>query len=208
MNYYRQHARELAEQYNSLSPDVVHSAWKHLLPEQPGRAADIGAGSGRDANWLAELGWDVVAVEPEVAFRQDAMANSHPQVRWLDDRLPGLARLREMDTRFKLILVSAVWMHLSPEQREVALGVLSDLLASGGLLVISVRHEPDAGVRELRGFYEVPVDELLAFATRWSLEGVEHRRSPDALGRGAVSWETLCFRRSRSREAFCASVYF
>jgi SAM-dependent methyltransferase len=194
MNYYRQHAQELAEQYNGLSPDVVHEAWKHLLPDQPGLAADIGAGSGRDANWLASLGWDVVAVEPEAAFRDAAMAKSHPRVTWLDDRLPRLERLRAMDARFNLILVSAVWMHLSPGLRDTAFRVLSNLLAPGGLLVISIRYEPDAGVREARGFYEVSADELPVLAKRRALALVERKRSTDALRREGVSWESLCFR--------------
>jgi SAM-dependent methyltransferase len=194
MEYYRRHAEELTQRYNSLSPSVVHSAWKQLLPNEPGLAADIGAGSGRDANWLAGLGWDVVAVEPEAAFRQPAMAQSHPQVSWLDDRLPKLQRLREADTRFNLIVVSAVWMHLSLTQREVAFRVLSNLLAPGGLLVISVRHEPDAAVREARGFYEVSSEELPAFAKQRALVLIERQRSADALGRAGVSWETLCFR--------------
>jgi len=110
------------------------------MPKEPGLAADIGAGSGRDANWLEGLGWDVVAVEPEAAIRQPATAESHPQVTWLDDRPPKLQHLRKSDTRVNLILVSAVWMHLSPSQREVAFRVLSNLLAPGGLLVVSVRH--------------------------------------------------------------------
>ncbi|WP_238549475.1 class I SAM-dependent methyltransferase [Congregibacter litoralis] len=194
MDYYRQHAQMLTEQYNSLSPGVVHAAWKHLLPREPGLAADIGAGSGRDANWLASLGWDVVAVEPEVAFRQRAMSESHPQVSWLDDKLPKLHRLRDSDTRFNLILVSAVWMHLSPRQREIAFRVLSNLLAPGGLLVISLRHEPDAGVREARSFYEVSSEELLTFAKQRALVLTVRQRSADALGRDGVSWETLCFR--------------
>jgi len=194
MDYYRQHAQELAAQYDSLSPDVLHGAWKHLLPDQPGLAADIGAGSGRDANWLAGLGWDVVAVEPEAGFRLRARAQSHPRVTWLDDRLPKLRQLRATDTRFNLILLSAVWMHLSPSQREVAFRRLSNLLAPGGLMVISVRYEPDAGVRESRGFYEVASDELPALAKRCALALVHRERSSDKLGREAVRWETLCFR--------------
>lgn len=34
-----------------------------LAPLTPGRAADLGAGEGRHALWLAELGWQVTAVD-------------------------------------------------------------------------------------------------------------------------------------------------
>jgi SAM-dependent methyltransferase len=194
MDYYRRHARELAEQYDSLSPDVVHSAWKHLLPDEPGMAVDVGAGSGRDANWLAGLGWNVVAVEPEAAFRQRAQARCPPRVTWLDDRLPGLQRLRGADAHFDLVLVSAVWMHLPPDQREAAFRVLRELVAPGGMLVVSVRYEPDAKLREIRGFHEAPPDELETLAKQHALALMLRHRSVDALGRKAVSWETLVFR--------------
>lgn len=194
MNYYRQHARELTSQYDSLAPEKVHAGWKHLLPDEPGLAADIGSGSGRDANWLANRGWDVIAVEPEAAFRNAASERSHPRVSWLNDTLPRLTRLRDTDTRFNLILLSAVWMHLSPRQREIAMRVLSNLLAPGGLLVISIRYEPDEGIRETRGFYEVSADELAVQAKQRALMQVERHKSADALGRDAVQWETLCFR--------------
>ena len=192
--FYRDHARQLAEQYDSVPSDTVHACWMHLLPTDPGLAADIGAGSGSDANWLAGQGWDVVAVEPEKAFRDAAMATSLPKVSWLDDSLPRLTRLRQSDTRFNLILVSAVWMHLPPNQRQVAFRVLSELLAPGGLLVISLRHEPDAKVREQRGFYEVTADELSVFAKDRALDVLARHASQDSLGRENVTWETLCFR--------------
>jgi hypothetical protein len=48
MKYYKQHARRLSQEYNSLDPSSVHEAWVDLLAEQPGLACDIGAGSGRE----------------------------------------------------------------------------------------------------------------------------------------------------------------
>ena len=192
--FYRDHAQKLAEQYDSVPSDEVHACWKHLLPAEPGLAADIGAGSGRDANWLAHKGWDVVAVEPEKAFRNVAMARSHPKVSWVDDALPRLSRLRAADTRFNLILVSAVWMHLSPNQRHVAFRVLSELLAPNGLLVISFRSEQNTEVKKERGFYEVAAGELTVFARHRALALVEQHATEDSLGRESVKWETLCFR--------------
>ena len=64
VNYYSENAPTLASKYNSLKPESLHASWSHFIPDDPGIALDIGAGSGRDANWLASKGWDVVAVEP------------------------------------------------------------------------------------------------------------------------------------------------
>lgn len=94
------------------------------MPNQPGLACDIGAGSGRDAAWLAGKGWDVIAVEPaaelrrlgeEFTSRQQHQAGS---VSWLDDHLPELKCLRALDQRFQIILISAVWVHLKPAKQD------------------------------------------------------------------------------------------
>jgi len=88
MSYYADNADTLLERYNQIDAAELHRDWLRHLPERPGLACDIGAGSGRDANWLAGQGWDVIAVEPEAALRERARAHSHPNVAWLDDRLP------------------------------------------------------------------------------------------------------------------------
>ncbi len=110
MSHYADNAEALLRQYHQMDPAILHRDWLKHLPERRGLACDIGAGSGRDANWLAGKGWDVIAVEPEPKFRQQARQHSHPNVAWLDDKLPGLSRLRKLNQRFNLILLSAVWM--------------------------------------------------------------------------------------------------
>ena len=51
----------------------MHAPWLSLLQERTaGFACDIGAGSGRDANWLTGKDWDVIAVEPSAGMREQA----------------------------------------------------------------------------------------------------------------------------------------
>ena len=94
-SYYNQNRDELFEKYHAYDPAVVHRAWapQHLEGKKPGFACDIGAGTGRDANWLAEQGWEVLAVEPS-KLRESGEQHSAPRVAWLDDALPDLKRLR------------------------------------------------------------------------------------------------------------------
>lgn len=189
-HYYDDHAEALCSQYNAVAASVVHGRWK--LPDKPGFACDIGAGSGRDANWLASLGWDVVAVEPSAAMRKVAMATSHPNVTWLDDALPHLNTLRSLGHRFDLILLSAVWMHVPPTAREKAFRILSELLRPSGMLVISLRHGSDEEENAQRGFHDVPADEVLEFARRRAVALTDRFTAPDQ-SRSHVCWETLVF---------------
>lgn len=65
--YYDLNADALVARYDGVDSADVHADWVPAhLREEPGFACDIGAGSGRDANWLAARGWEVVAVEPSV----------------------------------------------------------------------------------------------------------------------------------------------
>lgn len=189
---YTENARHYHEQYQSLDFEGVHADWLHLLPEQPGFALDVGAGSGRDAAALARRGWDVLAIEPSEGLRRlGEQATRRLSVQWQDDRLPELARARALSYRFNLILVSAVWMHLPPAQRERAFRILTELLAPGGLLVITLRHGPSP---DARVFHDIDLGELEALARKRALVTLHARRNADKLDRPDVWWETFAVR--------------
>ncbi|WP_227506136.1 class I SAM-dependent methyltransferase [Marinobacter psychrophilus] len=159
-----------------------------------GLALDVGAGSGRDAAALVNRGWDVVAVEPEASLRELGQnATKDKSIQWIDDQLPDLNQVRKLSYRFNLILVSAVWMHIPPTARERAFRILAELLAPGGMLVVTLRHGPSDGERV---FYDVSREELEAFARHRALIPIAlpAGRNDDELKRPEVSWETLAFR--------------
>lgn len=74
--------------------------------------------------------------------------------------MPELGKTRKLSYRSDLILVSAVWMHILPSDRERASRILTELLAPGGMLVITLRHGPGDGARV---FYGVSTEELDGF---------------------------------------------
>ena len=194
MDYYSDNAPSLASRYNSLNPESLHGSWTRFIPDNPGMALDIGAGSGRDANWLAEKGWDVVAVEPCRKFRELAKPDSHANVIWQDDGLPELKSLRTAGHRFNLVLLSAVWMHVSENKRERAFRIISELLAPGGILVFTLRQGSDVQENLERGFYPVSSGELEKFARHRALVREFYEGSEDHLARSNVRWETLVFK--------------
>ena len=191
MNYYSENAQTLIDQYNRIDPVELHKGWAEFLPNQPALACDIGAGTGRDSNWLASMGWSVLAVEPEANFREQAKLQSHANVSWLNDRLPELTQLRKLGQRFKLILISAVWMHLPSSKRERAFRILSELLAPGGILVITLRQGKDEKENEFRNFHPVSIEELEHYAKGRALSIQSVSRQPDSKGRSHVDWQTV-----------------
>ena len=111
-----------------------------LLPQSSASVLDIGAGSGRDAAWLAANGHDVIAVEPSAPMRAAAASlHDNPAINWIDDRLPALGAVSRSGLSFDLILLSAVWMHVPESDRPRAFRKMINLLRPGGLMAITLR---------------------------------------------------------------------
>ena len=190
--HYHCNAARFQAQYDSVAAADVHADWASLLQGRtPGRALDVGAGSGRDACWLAQQGWQVTAVEPAQGLRDRGQHTTGDQVQWLDSQLPRLPDLDVPKQGYDLILLSAVWMHLSPSDRSQAFARLVELLSRAGLLIITLRFGPSDPERPM---YKVSVNELTQLAQPQGLvlsvlgEGENH----DRLARAEVSWQTVC----------------
>ena len=208
ITFYSDNATRLAAQYDNVAVTDVHDDWLLHLPE-PGMALDVGAGSGRDARFLASKGFSVVAVEPANGIREVAQAYSgadtecteiqysntqHTQTQgsiyWLDDSLPELKQVFALQLKFDLILLSAVWMHIPASQRERALRKLSSLLKPSGRLIISLRH---GACHDERVMHEVSADELAQLARQFGLSYrlLTPEAQSDRLGRDDVTWQTV-----------------
>ena len=192
---YAEQADELAVRYEGIDFTTKHEAVLPLLAIAPASAVDIGSGTGRDAAWLAERGYRVVAVEPTEAMRSRGIA-LHPSsaIEWLDDSLPALRRLRAVDTRFDLVMLTAVWMHLDADERRLAMPNVAALVAPRGLLVMTLRHGP---VPSGRIMFAVSAEETIALAATQGLRLAlnVHAPSSQAANRDAgVSWTQLAFR--------------
>jgi SAM-dependent methyltransferase len=189
---YAGEAPKLVREYESIAFSQAHRAVLHLLPAAPLRVLDIGAGTGRDAAALAEMGHEVLAVEPTEALR-DAAIRLHPspRIEWLDDSLPALARVRARGGSFGLIMMTAVWMHLDAAQRAEAMPNVATLLAAGGTIMMSLRHGPMPPGRRM---FEVSGAETIALAGSCGLQLVFEAETPSAMpGKPGVSWTRLVF---------------
>ncbi|MEB3052156.1 class I SAM-dependent methyltransferase [Mycolicibacter sp. MYC123] len=129
----------------------------------PGRALDLGCGEGADAIWLAEDGWQVVAV--------DVSANALDRARAAAEQHQVAARIRferhDLSAGFpdgRYDLVSAQFLH-SPARldRDAVLRRAAEAVAVGGRLLI-VDHgaaPPWAGDHDHEHQFDT-IDEVLA----------------------------------------------
>jgi 2-polyprenyl-3-methyl-5-hydroxy-6-metoxy-1,4-benzoquinol methylase len=140
---YAEEASQLLKRYESISFAEAHRSVMHLIPNEPCRVLDIGAGTGRDAAGFAAMGHRVLAVEPTEEMRRGAMAlHPSPLIEWLDDSLPDLTRVRGRDEQFDVVMLTAVWMHLDEQQRRRGIPNLAALVREGGVVIMTLRHGP------------------------------------------------------------------
>src|SRR5690606_7511501 len=130
--------------------------------------------------------------EPSRAMREEAeRRHPHPRIRWIDDRLPALARVARLGTAFDVILLSAVWMHVAPGERARAFRKLINVLKPGGLIAFTLRDGP---AEPSRGFHPVGAEELERLAREHGAF-VEHIETvPDRGGRRGVRWTHIAVR--------------
>ena len=111
----------------------------------PGTALDVGCGEGADAIWLAEHGWTVTAVDlSSVALERGASqalergADIARRITWLH------ADLTEWVPPSAFYdLVSAQFVHLPRDQREVIHRRLAEAVTPGGTLLVVGHHPSD-----------------------------------------------------------------
>ena len=194
---YAEEADDLFVRYEALSAPETHAHWRHLFPEPPVRTLDIGAGTGRDAAWLVSLGHSVLAVEPVETLRVRA-AKLHPEaeITWLEDSLPGLANTHARAERFGMVMLNAVWMHLTEGERTNGMERVATLLAPGGRLFMSLRQGP---VPEGRRMFDVTGEETIALAVPCGLRPLSHVRRNSIMAENrarGVEWTALVFEKS------------
>lgn len=191
---YAEEADRLAVRYEALTFEGVQRDVLHLIPAAPCRVLDIGAGTGRDAAALATRGHRVTAMEPTAELRVHGQRRHRlPNLTWIDDSLPELARLRAAGASFDLVMATAVWMHLDEAERAAAMHNVAKLMAPGGLFLMSLRYGP---VPPGRRMFAVPAEEAIVQAAQSGLSSAHRSDREDMQGRDDVRWTLLGFRRA------------
>ena len=208
LQWYEQNARTAAQGYESLAFKRVHEWVLDLLPHNQSsdrdnqalrrtrlRVLDIGAGSGRDALWFAQHGYQVTAVEPCEALRLEARKlHSHNpdfrNIQWINDQLPDL-RSVQGEGLYDVIWLSAVWMHLEPSSHAVAFERLVQLMKPEALMMFSLRHPADPA----RGMYEVTLDSIERLAKQNTVLMARYQSDVPDERRAEVRWDHVALKR-------------
>jgi 2-polyprenyl-3-methyl-5-hydroxy-6-metoxy-1,4-benzoquinol methylase len=154
-------AGEWDERYTGLTDHLPGLKPNQVLidsvsPLRPGRALDIGCGSGAEAVWLACRGWDVTALDVSAVALEHASRRATEagvQVHWLR------SRLEDADTRAgQFDLVTAFYPALLHSPDKGAQRALLAAVAPGGTLLVV--HHADVDVEKAKSYGFDPADYL------------------------------------------------
>ena len=126
--------------------DLVWSAGPNMFVEQvcrdlpAGRSIDLAAGEGRNAIWLAELGWDVTAVDFSAVAVDKVRQLADRRGVTVDAQVADLTSFEPSPGEFDLVLVA--YLQLIDAELTPILERAAAAVAPGGTFVL-VAHDLD-----------------------------------------------------------------
>jgi SAM-dependent methyltransferase len=116
----------------SAEPNRLLVAETAELP--PGHALDLACGEGRNALWLAELGWQVTAVDFSPVAIDKARARAANEGHAVEFVCDDLLRYEPERDAYDLVLV--LYLHLPADGRRVVLARAAAALAPAGTFLL------------------------------------------------------------------------
>jgi 2-polyprenyl-3-methyl-5-hydroxy-6-metoxy-1,4-benzoquinol methylase len=187
---YNQDAQSISDLHKNLVPERLYQLAKtYFYPNA--KTIDIGCGIGRDTHWLNMNGVDTIGVDGSLEMLNFARLN-FPEILFIHDYLPELENI--IGEEFTNIFCSAVLMHLTKDNINLACDRFDSLVGNQACILISYRDTNQADWRENGKLYTpIDTDNLVSLFISKGYDAVVTEITIDT-ERG-LNWTNLVFKK-------------
>ena len=199
LQYYQDNAASLIPRYESAEMGDLHAQLVGAF-EPGGRLLELGGGSGRDASFMAEHGFDVTLSDGSEAMLSLA-TETHPGLVGHTLRYCCPEPLPFADGSLDGVFAVAVLMHLPREAIEASIAQVARVLRVEGGFFFSVPFQRDdvrVADRDDKGrlFTSLSPDGWETLGKGAGLEIVASQQNEDGLGREGIRWVSMVMKKT------------
>jgi SAM-dependent methyltransferase len=197
VEYYDRNAGLCGTRYESGDMSHLDHLLLRHLPETGARVLELGCGSGREAAFLLQSGYDVHGVDASEGMIAEALRR-HPELagRLSRDAVPLPESSRLLSETFNAVLAIALLMHVPDSELFETILQWKRMLRPFGVVFVSVSTGRSVGEdsrgQEGRLFRERPAEQLQLLFERLGFRLAARYQIPDPL-RAGLLWSSLVF---------------
>ena len=193
LTYYENNAKDLSQRYESAKVDNIHSLLLNTFPSKS-YLLEIGCGSGRDASFMYQNGYDVLAIDGSSEMIAEAK-RCHPE---LEDSLEVVKIPDELQfepASFDGVYSIATLMHLEKDMIDQTIEKIANMMKFGAKFLFSVsiqRDDVDDQGNDEKGrhFTTMSKDEWVECCEKYGFKLVHFEIAGDGLDRDGIVWLT------------------
>lgn len=193
LKYYNNHAESISKQYESANVSAIQKLLLEVFPKDS-NLLEIGCGSGRDAAFMLEKGYAILAIDTSKNMIKEAK-KLHPK---LEDSLQVATIPSNLDIRdksFDGVYSIATLMHLEKSKIDLSIAKIYSCLKNNGKFLFSVplrRKDLNLENYDEKGRYFTIMNqnEWLDICYSKGFEKIKVFISNDGLNRKDVKWLT------------------
>ena len=198
LSYYENNAKHLSQRYESAKVENIHSLLLNTFPSKS-YLLEIGCGSGRDASFMHQNGYDVLAIDGSREMIAEAKL-CHPELLDKMELIKIPDELNFESSSFDGVYSIATLMHLEEDSIDSTLEKIAMMLKPSGKFLFSVsiqRYDVNEQGKDEQGrhFTIMSEAEWVSYCEKYGMQ-LEHKEiTGDGLDRDGIVWLTCIVRK-------------